>query len=148
MLAYHGPFLMRALIKERLAASNPGLVNVGPGPITIVSSDSFDLISGEWVRIAVDVRMTKGAGPGLSQLAMTQDGTSSAVLESKGEALLTRFLYASDYVVGGARWSAVFDEWFLVTGTGLFVCNLWGTSAGTNSSVAIGDGRIEVIQFR
>ena len=148
MKVFHQPNRFQDFVATTTTQTNAGIVTVTAAGLVIVSSDTPTYLLGQWARVGVDIRMLKGGASGLSELRLRR-AAGTATMLNKDTDLSTRDLIVSNtFHLAGATWNMVYGDWFECSLGGTYQWELFGNSGGSDSTVAIGDARIEIQSFR
>jgi hypothetical protein len=124
------------------SAENAGVVTV-LATSTLVTSVSFSggVKNGDRISIEGIYEFTKGATPGIQSLTLSPSGGSTATIEFIHDN--PTHVETTGSLVQAAAQAAINTSTILkVTGDGTLTLEMYGTSIGSNSTVAIGDGQL------
>jgi len=133
------------LRKSFQEASNAGVVTVTAGGIEVINSGSMQVAVGDVLFVNVYVKMTKGGTAGHSDLTTGQSIGTGAV---KFIGAFVNAFEEFDPQPINAIWSLVRTYMFIVTTAGTLTMQVFGSSAGSDGTVQIGNGRISVTVIR
>lgn len=133
-----GRITLSGLVKSEARASNAGAVTVTSGPTTITALPSLDLQVGDTVHLWANVRTIKAAIAGFTQVGFQQQSGTAAVqwYLSQSSSDWRVLVPASDDRI----WQVVGVVRCVLAGT--IILELFGISAGGDSSVAAGAGQV------
>jgi hypothetical protein len=131
-------------------ASNAGIITVLAGNTTIVSAAQITVAIGDRILIGYDCRVLKGAATGVTNLFIQKTAGGGTVLFYNNAGIWAGAGALSENP-GHVNATQITRPGFVearATAAGTVTLSLIGTSAGSNGTVAIGDGQIHVDQVR
>ncbi len=129
---------------EEQSAENAGAVTLLVGATAIATLASMNVVAGDRILVAGLVAVTKGATTGLIRINVTKSAGTATIVWGVNKADLVD--ERPNILNGSLNQFALFGI-CEVTGTGTLTLQLAGLSAGSNSTVAIGDGDLYALRL-
>lgn len=136
------------MIIDREVVANPGILTVTAPGITMLTSKEFTLASGQWLNISADIRMLKGGTQGAAQCDIARGSGTATVLYHDVSIESHTCRIGEPFMNAATTWSPVWSCFVRCSAAGTFVFRVLGASFGSDSTIAIDDIRMEIIQFQ
>lgn len=137
--------ILRDLLKSRHSGGNSSPVTVTAAEITICKTGTFAVDNGDFLWIGYSWSILKGGTLGNIQVRLNQTAGTGLMSWLWLTFALARFLYPSVPAAGTIRDAG--SLFAIVTQAGTIEISMLGTSAGSDSTLAVNDAWINVLVF-
>ncbi len=135
-------------ILDRDEAQNTGVITVTAGGTIVIAAKAFTLIVDQWLWVSIDVTMLKGASTGVSSVQLNKAAGTATVLWHGINADTEPPVWAMPSQSSGRTWEVVTGALVQCSVAGTYQPMVVGKSGGSDGTIAIGNGKIQVFLIR
>lgn len=144
MQILHGALRWPNLIRAVDRNVNGGAVVIGAGLTSIFDFSQLTVTAGERLFYNIFIKAQKALTGGMNEIELVKIAGTAAILVGSTE---QNFRQSGNILANGSYWVAL-NGLIFVSASGTLTMRVRGTSAGSNTTIAIGDGIFNVEVLR